>query len=58
MWLEQGRAGLRKNFVRKIMHVVIGIFSLVLVTNSRTLDSVFILARLLHCKPSALSDVV
>jgi hypothetical protein len=41
MWFEQGGAGLRKNFVRKIMHVVIGIFSLVVVTNSSTLDSVF-----------------
>lgn len=33
MWFEKlGRAGLRKSFVRKIMHVVIGIFSLVVVT--------------------------
>lgn len=58
MWFEKGRAGLRKSFVRKIMHVVIEIFSLVVVTNSSTLDSVFILARLLHFRPFALSDVV
>lgn len=58
MWFEQRRAGLRKSFVRKIMHVVIGIFSLVLVTNSSTLDSFFILARLLHFRPSALSELL
>lgn len=58
MWFEQGRAGLRKSFVRKIMHVVIGIFSLVVVTHSSTLDSFFILARLLHFRPSALSELL